>query len=180
MTVYGDSLLVLTAVRDRLRLKVDGFSSSSCFLCDTPVPDVLPSQVPICTICLGDAHYDEATFMGAGPNALCELSTLIVTVLNRCVLDPPPKAEEALIHATRGLTSLKRPILSALLLSDDRSCEGFADQWAPDTGNGYFLVERGFIPRGWSAPRYVKRGDHQYLGMSLSLSFSFDQELSFT
>ena len=177
MTVYGAELFVLTAIRDRLRLKVEGFTSSTCFLCDTPVPDVLPSQVPICTICLGDVSYDEATFMGAGPNALCEQSVIIVTVLNRCVLDPPPKAEEALIHATRGLLSLKKPILAALLVSDDQSCEGHKDQWVPDSENGYYLVERGFIPRGWTAPRYVKRGDHQYLGTSLTLSFSFDQEL---
>ena len=177
MTVYGQELYVLTAVRDRLRLKVEGFSSSSCFLCDTPVPDVLPSQVPICTICLGDAHYDEATYNGAGPNALAEYSTVIITVLHRCVLDPPPKAEEALIHSTRGLLSLKKPILNALLVSDDQHCEGYKDLWVPETENGYYLIERGFIPRGWSAPKYVKRSDHQYLGMSLTLSFGFDQEL---
>lgn len=179
MTIYADETLVLTAVRDRLRLKVDGLSSSTCFICDTPVPDVLPPQVPICTICIGDAYYDEGTFMGAGPNALCEQSTIILTLLNRCVLDPPPKSEDALIHASRGLLSLKRAVLSAVLLSDSQHCEGRADQWVPDTENGYFLVERGFIPRGWSAPRYADRGGHQYLGTSLTLSFSFDQELQF-
>jgi hypothetical protein len=179
MPVYADDILVLTAVRDRLRLKVDGLSSSTCFICDTPVPDVLPPQVPICTICLGDENYDEATFNGAGPNALCALSAIFVTLISRCTLDPPPKAEDALIHTARGLLPLKRAVLSAVLLSDSQHCEGYADQWVPSTEGGDFLVERGFIPRGWSAPRYVDRGGHQYLGTSLTLSFSFDQELQF-
>jgi len=180
MSVYGAEEFVLSHVEHRLITKVPDLSAANCFICDTPVPDVLPSQSPVVTICLGDSHYDEATYMGAGPNALNEQSSLIITVLNRVVLDPPPKAREALMHTARGLLALKRPILSAVLLSDTQSCEGYADQFVPDGTAGYFLIERGFIPRGWSAPRFVKRDDHQYLGMSLSLSFSFDQELSFT
>ena len=179
-SLYGAEEFVLSHVEHRLITKVTELSAANCFICDTPVPDVLPSQSPIVTICLGDSQYDEATYMGAGPNALCEQSTVIITVLNRVVLDPPPKAREALMHTARGLLVFKRPILSALLLSDTQSCEGYADQFAPSGADGHFLVERGFIPRGWSAPRYVRRDDHQYLGMSLSLSFSFDQELSFT
>ena len=180
MSVYGAEEIVLSHVEHRLITKVSELSAANCFICDTPVPDVLPAQSPIVTICLGDSHYDEGTYLGAGPNALNEQSTVIITVLNRVVLDPPPKAREALMHTARGLLAFKRPILSALLLSDTQSCEGYADQFVPDGTAGHFLVERGFIPRGWSAPRFVKRDDHQYLGMSLSLSFSFDQELSFT
>lgn len=179
MTVYADETIVLVAIRDRLRLKVNGMSSSTCFICDIPVPDVLPSQAPICTICLGDSHYPEGDFFGGGPNVLNVQSTAIVTLITRCVLDSPAKTEEAMIHATRGILPLKRAVLSALILDDDVHCEGHARNWTPATDNGYYLVERGFIPRGWSAPRYVKRGDHQYLGMSLTLSFSFDQELQF-
>jgi hypothetical protein len=179
-SLYGAEEFVLSHVEHRLITKVDGLAAANCFICDTPVPDVLPPTSPIVTICLGDSNYDEATYLGAGPNALCEHSMVIITVLNRVVLDPPPKAREALMHTARGLLVYKRPILSALLLSDSQSCEGYADQFVPSGADGLFLIERGFIPRGWSAPRYVRRDDHQYLGMSLSLAFSFDQELNFT
>lgn len=179
-SLYGAEEFVLSHVEHRLITKVDGLAAANCFICDTPVPDVLPPTSPIVTICLGDSNYDEATYLGAGPNALCEHSMVIITVLNRVVLDPPPKAREALMHTARGLLVYKRPILSALLLSDSQSCEGYADQFVPSGADGPFLIERGFVPRGWSAPRYVRRDDHQYLGMSLSLAFSFDQELNFT
>lgn len=178
MTIYGREWWLLEQVRDRLRMKVDGFTQSSCFICDVPYPDQFPPQVPICTICLGGVRYDEPTYMGAGPNALAEYSTLIVTPITRVLLDPPPKAQEALMHGTRGLLMLKLPILNALLVSDDQYCEGHKDQWVPrDEDGNHYLIERGLIPRGWSPPQYAKRGDHQYLGMSLTLSFGFDQEL---
>lgn len=179
-SLYGAEEFVLSHVEHRLIAKVPDLSAANCFICDVEIPPVLPPQVPIVTICLGPSRYDEATYMGAGPNALCEESSVVITVINRLVFDPPPKARESMMHAARGLLALKRPILSALLLSDTQSCEGYADQFVPDGTAGHFLVERGFIPRGWSAPAALKQGDHQYLAMSLRLSFSFDQELSFT
>jgi hypothetical protein len=179
MTMYAIDEWILVHVRDRLRLKVPEFTSTTCFICDIPVPDVLPSISPICTVCLGDSQYDEGTFMGSGPTNLCTHGSLIVTVLNQTLLDSVPKTEEAMIHHTRGLLRLKKPVLSALLVTDDDgwNCEASKDQWVPTIEGEHYLVERGFIPRGWSQPRFADRGGKIYLGTSLTLSFSYDQEL---
>jgi len=179
MSIYANEEWLLVHVRDRIRLKIPEFTSSTCFICDIPVPDVLPPTPTICTVCLGDSQYDEPTFMGAAGLGLCEHGILYVTLINACALDSVPKTEDAMIHHTRGLLRLKRPLLNALLVTDGTSwnCTEYKDQWVPEVDGLHYLVERGLIPRGWTSPRYAERSGKVYLAASLTLSYSFDQEV---
>ena len=178
-TVQANEIDLLIAIRDRLRQEgKPEFDSATCFLSDEPLPAVFPSKEPICTVCLSDQRYDTATYAGAGPNALCEAVPILITLLNRCVLDAPPRAEQALIHDSRGLLKLRRRVLQALLLSSTQECASHGDLWIPLNVDGdQFLVERGLIPQGCTSPRYMVQGDRSFLGVTITLIAQFDQDL---
>lgn len=178
MTVYGKDLWLLQQITDRIIQKA-GYSKSSCFICDIEVPDLLPATVPICTVCLGPEQYDEGTFNGAGPNALAMYGTILITVIQSCLLDSVPKTTDALVHSLRGLLPLKQPIMRALFLTDTEGwqCEGHRDVWVPEIDGQSYLIERGLVPRGWSRPAYADRNGKQYLATTLTVQFGLDQEI---
>lgn len=173
----ADEWDLLDAILKRLKDKVDWATDGTCFASDEPVPPQIPPGNRILTVCLGDSSYDEATYNGAGPNALCEQFRLQVTILNQCALDSPPQFNQALLHANRGiLKPLKADVLRALLKAEDPNCAGYYDLWAPQYGGDDFLRERGLIPEGWSRP-FVVQADRTYVGMTLTLKGAFDQLL---
>lgn len=180
MTVaYSDYIDVLLAIRTRLRYGIPEFTEKTCFICDTPIPPMIPSGELACTICDGGVQYDENTYMGAAGNALDNGMTVLVTILERCALDTPTRTEVALTDDLRGILRWRRPVLTCLLVDDDQDCEGYKDQWTMlDEDGNYILRERGLIPRGWSPASYQTfPGDRTFLSMTLSLTANFDQEL---
>lgn len=174
---YADEIEIMAAIRNRLRATHEELTTKTCFLCDTPIPTIIPDGQLCVTISNAGTRYDESTYMGAGANALDNELTVMVTVIKRCVLDSPPKTEDALLHETRGILRYRRTILKALLVSDDWYCEGHKDQWVLEVDQHQVLRERGPIPRGWTAPRYERIGDHSYLSTALTLTLNFDQDL---
>jgi len=178
MTVaYSDEIDIMEAVRARLRSKHVEFTAKTCFLSDTPIPPVMPFSDFAVTIVNGGTSYDENTYMGAGPNALDNQLTLLITIIKLCALDTPGRTEDALIHHSRGILPYRKTILNALLVSDDQYCEGHKDQWVMEVDDYQVLRERGPIPRGWTPPRYEVMNDRTYLTTTLTLTMNFDQEL---
>jgi len=175
---YADEVDVMIALRDRLRNKLPTLcTTKTCFICAEPVPAMLPAGNFALTIFNAGTRYVEGTFMGAGPNALDNELTIMLTLIIRCALDAPPKSEEILLHEQRGMLHHRRAILDALLVSDSEDCEGYKDQWVMLINGNQVLRERGPIPRGWSAPQYDRIGEQLYATSSLTLTLNFDQDL---
>jgi len=175
---YADELDVMVAIRDRLHTKLPTlFSTKTCFICAEPVPPTLPSGDLTLTIFNAGTRYTEGTFMGAGPNALDNELTIMLTLIVRCASDTPPKSEDVLINAQRGMLQYRKQILNALLVSDEQYCEGLKDQWVATIDDNEVFRDGGPIPRGWSAPQYDSVGSQLYLTSSLTLTMNFDQDL---
>jgi hypothetical protein len=177
MTVaYSTEIEILEAIRDRLRDKRPEFTEKTCFISDTPIPDIIPFGDLGVTICDGGSQYVEGTYMGAGPNALDTESTILITILQQCALDTPGRTEQALVNHSKGVLPWRKIILNALLVSDDQNCEGHRDQWVTEVDGYDILREGGPIPRGWSPPRYERLADRTYLTTTLTLTVNYDQE----
>jgi hypothetical protein len=175
---YADELEIMVAIRDRLRTNLPTiFSEKTCFLCAEPVPPMLPSGDLTLTIFNAGTQYVEGTYMGAGPNALDNQLTIMLTLIVRCATDTPPKSEDILVNQHRGLLQYRRQILNALLVSDTQFCEGYKDQWVPTIDGNEVMRDGGLIPRGWSSPQYDRLGSQLYLASSLTLTLNFDQDL---
>lgn len=175
---YADEIDVMLAIRARLRQKLPVLCTpKTCFICAEPVPSIMPSGDFTLTIFNAGTRYIEGTYMGAGPNALDNELTVMLTAIVRCALDTPPKSEDILLHDQRGLLRHRKTILNALLVSDEERCEGHKDQWVMLINQQQVLRERGPIPRGWSAPVYDKVGSQFYLTSSLTITLNFDQDL---
>ena len=81
---YSDAIEIMVAIRDRLRSKMpDSMTPKTCFICAEPVPSIQPSGDITVTIFNAGDTYDEGTYMGAGPNALDDTLTIMLTLIIR-------------------------------------------------------------------------------------------------
>lgn len=154
---------LLEAVRTRLRDKLNWCTESTCFCADEAIPSVIPSAEPIVTVVLDDTGFDEALWSGGGPMQLGSQVNVLVTILTRCVLDSPPKADVRLLDDARGIIAYRNQVLAALLVSDD-SCETFRSPWDPLIEDGAiqsrFLRDYGLTPARSTGPRRVQIGQN--------------------
>jgi hypothetical protein len=171
---------LLQAILNRLRAKVEWCTESTCILTASPVPNVFPAADPICTVCLGDSQFDQALWSGGGAAQLTEYATVIVTPMARCKLDSPPKYQQALLHAHRGLfRTYKTDILKALFLADD-TCADYPQTWQPLDSDGNQIMRDFALTPISSSPAqelFQSAEGREWLGLEMMFRATFDWTL---
>lgn len=110
--------VVLQAIVDRLIDQVTVGSTlltpSTCFVSIDPEPAVAVSAEVFLTVSPEEGTFDPS-FEGGGDNIVLEQAFAVVTIFSRIAMDRTDHAKQFLGDAKRGVFTLKRKVLKALL-----------------------------------------------------------------
>ncbi len=131
--------VVLQAIVDRLISQVTvgatPLTPSTCFVSIDPEPSVNVSAEVFLTVSPESGTFDP-TFDGGADNIVMELAFAVVTIFTKIQMDRNEHAKHFLGDAKRGVFTLKRKVLKALLanhhqLSDPSGNRLLTNQMAP-------------------------------------------------
>lgn len=108
--------VVLTAVVDRLVAQL-AINANRCYVSTQPLSTIPPGGDYFVTVSLGDGQFD-AEIQEQHAVQLQEQTEVIITVLTRMHLDRADRDIYLLTDDTRGLLTIKRLILKALVGHD--------------------------------------------------------------
>lgn len=168
-SVFTDQDEVLTAIVERLRSEIAEFNApNKCFVSIDPEPEEEQRQSIFATVSPIDGEFEAGVFDGAGGHGALERSGFTVTVFSKINLDRPDEQYQALQNESRGLFSLKKKILKALL----RNSTGGV--WTPTNASGASLLADYIAPARAGFPMAADNSKHAKLSVTFSASWTWN------